>query len=370
MNIINSAANIYQFPKINTRSIFKTLPFKGAGNLAPLERDTVSFSGKSKSKEAPETSSEINAQDDKNFEHSDRISLKLAQNLYNESKYAYGLLRYALSKILDTDAIDITSPDYQKQIDAAKRHNHNKPILAITCRRKKPESISEKMAENKLKSKKSAKEELHDLIGARIILTGNSTKEGDYVLDKLSEAVAKRRIKIKSIKNHGQENTKTKYATKRKIDKLINTARKSGSPLCSYSDKPRNSGYLAMHIILEDVADGYEAEIQIMDANVEKFKELEDICYKCTFNKNSPKKYAPIAKLLGQVHSSPALRKEFLEYTKRAYEFERLQPYDSNEYTHHYFPIPKDLNIPKELDFNNLAKIKDSIDDKQRSEQG
>ena len=66
--------------------------------------------------------------------------------------------------------------------------------------------------------------------------------------------------------------------------------------------------------------------------------------------------------MLKPVQQDPRLQKEFIEYTKRAYAYERLKPLMPDKAEAEYLRIPSDLNIPKELDFNNLAKIKARID--------
>ena len=313
-------------------------------NLTPLEKDMVCFSGK------------ILKSDVKKANNSERPALRTAQRIYEDSDYAYGQLRYILSQTFDMPVIDINSHKAQEKMERAINENRKKPVIMITSRRKSPNSIAEKMASWKLRSISSTKETLNDIIGAKIVVSGTSTKEGDYVLDKLTEAVKKSRLKIKEIKNHNQEDKTLNYATKSKINKLLNAARKTNST-CKYVDQPRDTGYLAIHVITDEIADGYSAEIQIMGLDVERFKKIEDFCYKCRAGKQIPSDFQELKDIFQILDENPKLDQEYMEYTKKAYAYERKKGAHKAENPGRFLPIPKDSSLPKIFDFNKIATI-------------
>lgn len=361
MNI--NPVNIFNIVPFNTPASNKR-SFCSNSNLAPLSCDTVSFKARPKA--------EISSSDEKKINHSDRGSLGVTQSVYDEGEYAYGHFKYVLSYIFDTKVIDLDAEDYEKQALRSLDNNREKPVVMITARRKSPASIAEKMGSKTIRKKHCIKDKMNDLIGARIVVSGTSSKEGDYVLDKISEAVKKGRLSITEVKVHGQEDPKLKYATGTKINKLVNTARKynqgKDKGQCTYIDKPRDSGYLAIHLITGDIGDGYKAEIQIMGLDVENFKEIEDLCYKCHAGKNVDKKYKEIADLFKPYRENTNLMANFLEYTKRAYAYERLKPVHNKDEYKERLHIPKDLIIPPELDFNNIEKLKLKADREESGE--
>lgn len=342
----------------------KFLPCKNS-NLAPLSFDTVTFSGRPKAN--------ISSSDSKKINHSDRGSLGVAQSVYDEAEYAYGHLKYVLSYIFDTKVIDNDSPDFERQVIRSLDNNKDKPVVMITSRRKSPASIAEKMGSKTIRKKHCIKDKMNDLIGARIVLSGTSPKEGDYVLDKISDAVKRGRLSITEVKVHSQEDPKLKYATKTKMNKLVSTARKYNQGKdrgnCTFIDQPRDSGYLAIHLITGDIGDGYNAEIQIIGLDVENFKEIEDLCYKCHAGKNVDKKYKAIADLFKPYKNNESFMADFLEYTKRAYAYERLKPIHNKDEYKDRLHIPKDLNIPQELDFNNIENLKRLADREEAGKQ-
>lgn len=375
MKINSSFLNI--FPKANSavkpaKNSFSTNLLNGNfSNLAPLPFDTVSFGEARKRpnlrpvpEDVPVAKVKRSSSGEKRIDHSERTSLNLTQRIYDESEYAFKKLKLILSDAFPgIKVVDLDNENARGIMSRELADNQNKPVILITARRKHPASISEKMAQSHLRSKKAAKERINDLIGARIIVSGNSTKEGEYVLDRLTDAVKKGRFRIKHVKNHLQEDDRLNYVGRKRLDKFVADNRRiNGISSCKYTDEPRDSGYLAIHIITDEIEDGFNAEIQIMGYDVERFKELEDICYKCHAKKGVLKKYKPLEEIFKPVQQDPRLQREFLEYTKRAYAYERLKPLTSDKTESEYLKIPSDLNIPKELDFNNLAKIKTRID--------
>ena len=372
LNIFQKTADCRTNNGEKKNSAFLKIPYGSFANLAPLKCDTVSFGRK---KTVGEEYSETNdskpvtkksSSSDKRIDHVERASLRTTIGIYDESYEAFDKLKYILQNTFsDVKVIDMDDERAERMITSELQDNKDKPVVLITARRKDPVSISEKMAQMHLRSKKAAKENINDLIGARIIVSGTSTKEGEYVLEELLKTVQKKSpfFKIKKVKVHNQENSELSYARKGKLDKFVKENRKiNGETSCEYIDQPRDSGYLAIHLITDEIADGYSSEIQIMGLDVANFKELEDICYKCNANKRVPKKYKPIKDMFEPYKKNKAFRENFLEYTKRAYAYERLKPiHEKDEYLE-CLPIPKDIDISQDFDFNNLNNIKRKID--------
>ncbi len=114
---IQNTFRVYNFLNASEKEATKpAFFFKGKGNLAPLDRDTVSFSGRGNkaSKESTGTAYEIRStksfsdtnepeetektskatQDDKSFSKENRSNLRLANSIYADAEYSYDLMRY------------------------------------------------------------------------------------------------------------------------------------------------------------------------------------------------------------------------------------------------------------------------------------
>ena len=348
----------------------RNTPKFNARNLAPLAQDTVSFSGKQKpAQEVVDKNKQIlnilgiNA---KKINPSDRGRKNVTRKLYDEADFAYNKFKLILKEAFpEAEVIDVDSFLAERVMQEAKYKNSDSPVLMIITRRKQPDSIAEKMAQTKARSVKEAKEKINDIIGARILVTGKGTEGGNYVLERLAKPVQKGHLKIAQVKNHGQELKRLNFASRGKIDKFVETARKYGSKGCQYIDQPRDSGYIALHIITDVIEDGYRGEIQIMSPGLEEFKNVEDICYKCHAQKGVHKKYKIIEEMFSPIVGNERKTADYLEYTKRAYAYERQKPYNPNTYdtlASDYLRIPSNLDIDPELDFNNIADIKRGID--------
>lgn len=327
------------------------------GNLAPLEHDTVLFRGIKKETVLSKTAS-------KKIDKTSRPNHKVANKVYEESEEAFDQFRYTLNQLFNMPVIELGGVNYEERINIAIEENQNNPIVMILARRKTPNSIAEKMSSLKIKSAQEARERMRDIIGARIVLSGNSQKEGDYVISKIIEAIKANKLKIKEIKVHSQDDPKLQYVSNRKINSLLTTCNKKNEEII-YKNQPRDSGYLAVHLITGELQNGYKAEIQIMGLEVAKFKEIEDLCYKCHSGKLLHKKYKSLQKDFSPLAKNNKIMAQFLEYTKRAYANERLKTTHKKGMYEEFLSIPPDLNlIPKNLDFNEIAKRKKKIDSK------
>ncbi len=359
MEIQNSFLNLFRINKNeNIQAKQNTNYLKGITNpLRPLEADTISFTGKKVKQEK-----EISSSSDKKISKSERCSLNLTQQIYDESDRAYDKLKQTLRDAFPkSDVIDLETDAAEGRVLRAIHQDHDTPVIMIVTRKKTPDSMSEKMAQKHIRSKKAAKKEIKDILGARIIVSENDPKSGDYVLGQLSKAIKKNKLKITSVKNHGQDDSKLNYASQKKLLKFVNTARENGCPNCEYHDQPRDTGYIAMHILTDEIEDGFSAEIQIMGSNVERFKHIEDLFYKCLSDKEIPKKYKPLKEMLTPIKEDEQLGSDFREYTRRAYAYERQKVARSNEMAS-FLHIPDDLDIPEEFDFNNIETTKRYLD--------
>lgn len=352
INFFNNSINNY----LDKNTPFFKYGIKG--KLAPLEHDMVSFSGNKKSETA------ISKTSSKKIDKTNRPNLAAAAKVYTEADEAFYQFRYMLSQLFSVPVIELNGVSYKERMRIAAETNRDKPILMITARRKTPNSIAEKMSSMKLKSAAEAQDKMHDVIGARIILSGNSQKEGDFVISKITEAVKANKLKINEIKIHGQNDSKLQYASNRKINSLV-TACSNKNQDITLKKSQRDSGYIAIHLIIDGLPDNYKGEIQIMGYEVAKFKELEDLCYKCHSEKNINQKYKSLKKDFAPLKKDKAMMAQFLEYTKRAYKRERLKTGEEKGMYQEFLPIPDDLKlIPKNLDFNEIAKRKKIIDSK------
>ncbi len=374
MKINGSFLNVFQRPNINP---INKVCFKFT-NLAPLPFDTVSFGANKKAEtlikpeNQPTDVEKIpTSYQDKILSRSEAVNLKLAKGLYQEADYAMNKLRFILKQTFGgIPVIDIDAPNREELETLAINQNSkdkNNPIVMIITRRKSPKSISEKMGAKHIKTKKDAKDKLSDIVGAKIIISGSNTDSGNYVIGKLIETIKARRLGVEQVKNHGQEKSSLNYASRGKINKFVDTARSNGNPLCTYKDEPRDSGYLGLHILTAPLDMGIKGEIQIIGLDVDRFKKLEDICYKCMAKKGVDKKYKPIQTMFNNLLKNDRAVNEYLEYIKRAYSYERSKAKHKKGRNEGFLPIPDDLNIPEALDFNNIAKLKKQIDNKKNN---
>ena len=344
---INSINNFLNIPKI--KSTKSCASFGCYPNLKPLPKDTVSFSGNIKQEKIDSSSKKI--------EHIYRPNLQTATKLREESNFAYSLLQYFLKQEFDAPVIDTNSKFYEENMLNSTTSNKNVPVIAITTRQKSANSIAEKMATLKVKNAEEAKAAMNDIIGARIIVSGNSTKEGDFVLQKIQNLIKKGKLKVIEVKKHGQEDKRLDYVSDKALKKFLKTAKN-----CEFKDQPRDSGYLAVHLITDNIIDGYNAEIQIMGLDVVRFKEIEDLCYKCSAGKNIPPKYKEFAEDFKVLKEDPKIAEDYLEYTKRAYAKERGKDDFPSNKNLEFLPVPDDLSIPESLDFNRIAHMKNMAD--------
>ncbi len=215
----------------------------------------------------------------------------------------------------------------------------------------------------------------NDIVGARIVLREPDPNYTKKVFSALKAAVEAGKLKITSIENNipdpdklpeGDSVSDYIYAHDYTLQAL---RRVSGSELKTNKSK---SGYMAVHINVDfsdcDFAknkrySGYKGEIQILGREVEKLKEIEDLCYKLKDNKNAIKsEYKPFKTHFEKYYTGDT-KDVFDDYTYKMYLAQRRKPKSPKRKD---FPSPAQLGfkdkLPEQLDFNQLAKIKAECD--------
>ena len=125
-------------------------------------------------------------------------------------------------------------------------------------------------------------------------------------------------------------------------------------------DEDMPSGYMAIHMLVQ-LPSGFTGEIQIMGVDVEKFKDVEDICYKIKNGKHVEDKYSSMEDYLKPLSNDKdeILQSGFQDYTRRAYMTQRDIEVVQNKKRKQpkFLHIPADLKyIPKKFDFNEIHK--------------
>ncbi len=238
---------------------------------------------------------------------------------------------------------------------------------------KKPPETHEKIIEDAPSSVKGIKYYANDIVGARIVLKKVANSSVADILDAIKLAVKEKNLKIISIESNvpdpqklpkGKQVKDYLYATEAQLRSLANTSN------AKFLKNTSKSGYIAIHINVdlsntkfgteESPFNGYKGEIQIIGEDVEKLKDVEDLCYKLKDNKNAIKaKYKKFKEHFFKYYTDD-IKKDFDEYTYMLYLKQRAAR--ANRYSNTIFPSIKALGfegkIPPELDFNKLRELK------------
>ncbi len=374
-NFLNNKNNIVS--NFNDRSYIASFPYTGT-NLKPLEKDCVSFTSrvkkpKSNSHDEQEPTLTNRTCESKKMSSKGRtISASLANRVVEQAEYDTSRLRSVLKKTM--------LPLIQKNNIPC---TPEKPIYQIEYRTKTANSIREKASQKFLYTKESVIRNLHDLVGARIIIGNDENGAVDKVIDKLIQSVNESKLKIIEVENHMPPDKKYQYVSQTKLRQLAHASADRYGIIVPERITHDETAYTAIHLLVE-FPDGITGEIQIIGKNVATFKELEDIPYKILQGKSVDSKYSAIIEALKPLMSVGAnplskknveiakLRKEFSAYTTAAYKHEREKRFTLPSKA---YPMPTfltlyefskiykgNLNLPPELDFNNLYKLKVSAD--------
>lgn len=211
----------------------------------------------------------------------------------------------------------------------------------------------------------------NDIVGARIVLNDKSPECAEQLIAALTKAVSSGDLKIVSVENIIPDE---KFLLKKTTlsdylyftDKQFRPLEKAAD--IDVKDKVSKTGYMAVHINV-DLSDddlykgtpdcnGFQGEIQIIGRDVERLKEIEDLCYKLKTNK----------KLKGCSYTSfkeafSAYNEDtedvFNEYTYNSYLRQRIA---SPNRRGSFLPTLQELGfekiLPQSLDFNNLRRCK------------
>ena len=346
MLIVPSISNIYN-NSYQAKTAYAQQPTFNMpkGVLAPLSRDTVSFSGGKKNME-------FNADD----ESVGGINKTTAMGIYNDANRAYKYLDQKLNKILG----DMIRPQTGKG-------SLSKPIEIIRSRIKDPDSIIEKSITRKLDSAREVKEEMTDIVGARIVMADTSREAVDSVINRLTTAVRNNELQILEIENYrpdpeldindniikSYDYSSAKALRELKIacdDKLGTSIRKV--------DEDVPSGYMAIHMLVR-LPNGFIGELQIIGNEVEKLKDIEDISFKFKNGKKVKNLPPKVGKMLEPLRNKDdeILKKEHNIYTRQAYIFQREKELHNingrKKRDDKFLSIPDFM--PENLDFNNIA---------------
>ncbi len=297
----------------------------------PMPYDSVSFKGGEK---------HMNSR-------SDAVNHRLAQQIYAEAEpvakdFHSKLLKY-FGSLVATEGHPDRPLAYKK---------------GLSVRIKTPESICEKTASLGLKNKNEVKEELGDIIGARLVLR-DSTKT-DEILKKLIEGVKNNDIKIFEIESYRPE-PKYAYLSRKQLDNLEKVCNKMRTNGVTRAETSIPSGYTAVHFSVY-LNDDFKGEIQLMGIDVEQVKEIEDMLYKLKNNKSLAPKYKTIEEQLKELKTNKPLQRALTAYSKEQYIAAReREPYGIKSKKATKF-LPAPAYIPPEYDFNTLYRMKTTCD--------
>ncbi len=344
--------------------------------LAPLSKDTVSFTGERQLTDIRAIVKESGADFDE---------------IHQNASVAEGALKKTLNRALSPFVITEDNP---KGI-----------IEPISVRTKSPESIEEKvisvLAEAvkqadpsllfKIENSQSIKEHVDDIIGARVILDKSDPKDNVAIVDALISLVRNNELKIKKIEMIvPSDKNISPYFDRDDIERLVlevNKKRNHNNPV-KFKPKTSKTGYCALHIDLDlsdrnkkAIYDGYSGEIQIMGCDVAKLKDVEDLCYKIKQDKSIAGRHPAYDTFVNHLnkyfkYENPKKSEEdnkeiaelykafFKEYTYKAYIIQRKK--DKNSPNCDILPTLKECGmegkLPEDLDFNYLRMLKDSCD--------
>ena len=377
ISFLKFKSNIYPPLCVSNRNNqTNAINYKGT-NLKPLAKDTVSFG------------------------HAFVVKPTLEQGIYDSlespvyaevSKNAAPAARH-LKNVLKTSL---------KPLMYSEKTNPSCPIEDVSVRVKEGNSIREKIASlladeiktgnitiDDLDGENIIKGKIGDIVGARVVLRKSEPKHTSKIVDALIREVENGKLKIVGITSYepvNPDNSHFRYVTLKDIKRLqdaVNEKRKEdGLDTIIAESAKRDSGYIALHIDLDlsdkgkylSKNDGYIGEIQILGADVEKLKDLEDFCYKLRSGKLVKGGHPAYNQFVEHYKKNildpnyPNLLEYINEYTAKAYSIQRKKEPTPKKGANKYATLPTIAQcgmqgkIPPELDFNRLLEIKKACD--------
>lgn len=361
-------------------------------NLAPLARDTVSFSGKDKifKSAAGAVAETVNGLRSEKVggHYINDFNYQMACDIFRDAEVPMGFFQNTLFRFL------------RKHISSDM--GDDRIIQRLDFRIKSPDSIYEKLnaigfkAKEKARlngnetffaTKQDANNMLGDVIAGRIVLRDSSKKSVKKVLQILEQIVKEGKFKISEIENYHpvlssvpvpfqqalrkdlgikldekmiKDMTKPdyfSYADPKDIRSLAEAARSTYPDLVVKAGQDLPNGYQAMHVSII-LPDGSKAELQIIGRDVEVLKSIEDYVYKAKCHKKVKKQaLAERLKPIGDENEA-ALQAEHINYTRGAYIAQRLkgqQPYN-HKTSEKFLVAPKSI-LARGLGYNQLMTL-------------
>lgn len=389
--------NIFAFPA-------KKQNLPANSNLAPLARDTVSFSGKGKgvkvvANAVEETVNGLRA-DKVGGDFANGTPRTIAQQLFDETIVSMGYFQNIMHKYFSKYVADENNPT---RIVSAIELNHkpvdsiHEKLNALTAKERK--EIEDAGGLYSFSGIKEAKNRVTDIVRGRIVLRDSSKKSVKTILQAFAKMLKEEPIRYTEIENYYPEissvpdwvrrgyqkdlgikledkqikqMTQAGFFSYPKIEDLKEferAARAKNKDLQVKYGEDRSNGYQALHVNGE-LPDGTPFEIQITGKHVCEFKcKREDDVYKAKCNKmvENPELKRRLAPLGDK--KEKALRDEHTEYTRWVNIGERLKApelFSTRKSARvRYLTAPKSL-LDRGLGYNQLeAAERDGIKEMQ-----
>ena len=344
-------------------------------NLAPLKRDTVSFSGA------------------RNLNHSlqDAFENKeICEEISKNAKPAKDSLEKSLIRAMQDLIVSPQNPDGIIEPISARIKD------GTSIREKATSKFEEAIVKHdithfiNLNKPEDIKTTVEDLVGARIIVNQSNPKKNASIIDSLISLVESGELKIRKIEIIAPpEDGIEPYFDDDDLERLkdaVNFKRGYCEKKLNIDRQPSKSGYSAIHIDL-DLSDenmiaknnGYKGELQIIGSDVAYFKDLEDYCYKIKQGKDIKSGHPAYSMLVQHLNKyfeyvesgkskeqndavAESYKNAFNKYTYRAYIFQRRKDQNAKGYDKTHLPSLEECGmkgyLPEDLDFNYLQKIR------------
>lgn len=390
---INNLTNVFtpgysKYSKLIQPQQKSNLSFNGNTNLAPLLKDTVSFCGINK---------DLSNDEIDNYDVCRQININAAQIqevMEGMLSKHFNLLIYDRNRniegVINPIEVRVKTPESIHEKTLAKIKKAWKPDDRGNSRSNEAFSPYDKYA---------IMDKIRDISASRITIRDIDAKS-DEIIDRLCQMIKQENLILDEIENHRFSRSKV-YFSNAQLDRLLQCANKQRKqnglyPLKRVEDSPTETGYMALHLSFDlrnkkifGDDNGLNTrsfhEMQIIGSDVGKLKDIEDFCYKlATENPKSimqgDSAYDPFIEYFykyypkkdNKTKKAASTRKAFRQYTQKAYEVQRnRKPTDDaeNDVTNwaYKYPTVEECGlvgeVPEELDFNILARLKRDLDD-------
>ena len=330
-------------PKFNTAKFTNNYSTnsisKNNSNLAPLQADTVSFSGKDKV--ISQAKNKVMQEWDPNGKNFQEI-IDLCDDFEKPLEKLLVSLRRNMKHLVASQA------------------NPDAPIMpgiaGIKGRVKSPNETAVKANSRKIFNIDDIAK-MGDVGGARIVFRSSSQKDFAMVFKELGNMM-KQGLKIVEVENW-RPSPKESYVSQKTLNKFEELCNEYGQ-YPEIRSRALPNGYTAVHVTCE--IDGKYLEIQLMGIDMEITKEVQDPYYKHYCNKKLSSKYQIIQDMFDRVFPTlDAFQQEtLLRYQKDSFDHARKIP--ANPVKHKvkigntFLPFP--YSLPQELSYTNIYRLK------------